>query len=103
MTNIVRKDGLAVKMAKKDMRVSVESKVELLLSENPEDAYTINGILIEAFGVDAKDLHGPWSQWPGKLPTLYGRVRRTLDRLVVAGKVTKAKNGPASFWAWKEM
>ncbi len=101
MAEVVRKGGLAVKMAKKDLHTSVESQVEQFLHAKPQDAYTINGILIDLLQVKPENLRGPWSTWPGKLPTLYGRVRRVLDRLYISGKVTRAKQGRAVFWAWK--
>src|SRR2546422_9449102 len=100
MTEVVRKGGLAMKIAKKDLHVNPDIKIEEFLRKDPDNAYTINGILVEVFGVDPKNLRGPWSNWPGNLPTLYGRVRRVLDRLHLAGKVTKGKQGKAVFWGW---
>ena len=101
MSEVVRKAGLAMKVAKKDLRMNVDDKIARFLMEHSEDAYTINGLLVEVYGVEAKDLRGPWSSWPGKLPTLYGRVRRVLDKLYLTGKLTKGREGKATFWAWK--
>ena len=101
MSEVVRKAGLAMKVAKRDLRMGVDDKIERFLREHSDDAYTINGLLVEVYGVEAKDLRGPWAAWPGKLPTLYGRVRRVLDKLYVTGKLTKGREGKATFWAWK--
>ncbi len=94
---------MAIKMPREDMFAnSPASHVEGFLRAHSKDGYTINGILVEAFGADPEKLNGPWNRWPATLPTLYGRVRRTLDRLHAAGRLTKTKIGKAVFWAWKE-
>jgi hypothetical protein len=103
MAEVVRRGGLAVKIPKNALAaVSTEEKVVSLLRDNPEDAYTVNGILMEGFDVEPENLRGTWVDWPGKLPTQYAAVRRVLDRLHSQGKVTKKKRGKAIFWAWKE-
>ncbi len=96
---IVRKAGLAMKASRSELAKSnVQASLEGLLAENPDDVYTVAGILVELFGVAPTDLKGPWGRWPGGLPALYGRVRRALDRLYEADKVTRQRRGRALFW-----
>jgi hypothetical protein len=95
----VRKSGVAIKIPRRTLaEQDVEGQIKAFLAENPEDLFTVAGLMNEVFGVPAEAMKGPWSEWGTGLPALYGRVRRALDRLHEAKKVTKNKVGRG--WVW---
>ena len=102
MPSVTRKKGVAVKMKKAELgNDGVDTKLEDYLKEHSDDAYTVQGLMIELYGVPPEDIKGSWKVWPRGLPALYGRIRRALDRLQEAGKITCTKHSKAFFWAWK--
>jgi len=80
---------------------SVYPKVEKVLMNDPENAYTTIGIMIVAFRVKEEDIYNKsFSAWKEGLPTLYGRVDRSLRKMVKEGKAKVAKNGRAWVYWW---
>lgn len=81
----------------------VRNKIEQILQEDSENAYTIMGLMVKGFNVKEQDvLNKPFSQWKKGLPTLYTRVRTTLEKLIREGKVKKAKHEKAFVYWWVE-
>lgn len=71
----------------------VMSKVEEFLSRDRENAYTIGGIMVEAFKVKQEDIENKsFSSWKKGLPTVYSRIGRCLKRLEERGKVKSKKH-----------
>lgn len=92
------KTKILVKDLEKD---DVYSKVEETLENDPQNAYTIVGIMIESFGVKKSDIENkPFSNWKKGQPTLYGRIDRTLRRLVNEGKAKCRKHERAMVYWW---
>lgn len=81
-------------------RDDVYSKVEETLRKDPENAYTIGGIMVTSFGVKTEDIKNkPFSAWKKGQPTLYGRVDRNLRKLVQQGKAKCKKHERAMvYW-----
>lgn len=74
-------------------REDVCAKVEAKLAQDPENAYTVSGMMVEVFGVKESDIENkPFSAWKKGLPTLYGRIDRCLKKLKEAGKVNCKKH-----------
>ena len=83
---------------------NVEEKIKSTLKKAREegDAYTIAGLMIDAFGVKERDIHNKsFSDWPKGLPTMYTRIRVTLEKLVNEDRVIKEKYGKAYHYWWK--
>ena len=80
---------------------NVEDIVKAILSKDKANAYSIMGLMVEGFGVAEDDLNGkPFSQWKPGYPTLYTKIRLTLQRLVKEGKLESRKNGKAVVYWW---
>lgn len=88
---------------KKIRKENVCEKVEKTLKNDPENAYTIMGLMIENFGVKEEEILGKsFSDWPKEYPTLYSRIRRCLDELVEKNKIDMTKDGKAYVYWWKD-
>lgn len=82
-------------------RDNVYSRVEETLEKDPENAYTIAGIMIQTFKINPKDIENkPFSAWKRGQPTLYGRIDRCLRRLVKEGKAQVRKHEKAMVYWW---
>ncbi len=90
---------------KKIKENNVLEKIEKVLKKALKEgnAYTISGLMIDAFGVKEKDIHNkPFSDWPEGLPLLYSKIMRNLDKLNEENKVEKTKYGRAYHYWWKD-
>ena len=89
---------IPVNKIKKDDELKL---IEEKLRKDPANAYTIQGIMVEVFGVKESEIHGKsFSDWKKGLPTLYSKVRRALERLEKDKKVKSAKHGKARVYWW---
>jgi DNA-binding transcriptional regulator PaaX len=80
---------------------SIEDTVRETLKNDPKNAYTILGLMVEKFGIKESDIASkPFNQWRKGLPTMYTKIRLALDRLVKEGKVRKQKVGKAYVYWW---
>lgn len=78
---------------------NVPKEVRNFLQKNKENAYTIQGILINLYGIKEKDVRGvSFKNMKKGLPTLYTKVRRTLEKLVEEGKANKKQRGHAIYY-----
>lgn len=60
------------------------------------------GLMIEGFGVKPNEIDSKqFSHWKSGYPTLYTKIRLTLQRLVKESKVESRKNGKAMVYWWK--
>ena len=93
---------MKIKIPIKDLeKDDIYSKVEETLKNDYENAYTISGIMVQSFGVKQSDIENkPFSSWKKGQPTLYGRVDRTLRRLVKEGKAKCRKHEKAMVYWW---
>ena len=89
-------------------KLSICEHVEDALKNDPENAYTASGIMIEVFGVKKSAIENkPFKEWGedqklGKLPTLYGRIRNCLEKSVEAGSVLKKHDGKRDLYWWNK-
>lgn len=75
--------------------------VERTLIEDKGNAYTISGLMVDAFGVKESDIYNkPFSQWKSGQPSLYTRIRLCLGTLVKEGKVKQRKKSKAMLYWW---
>lgn len=80
---------------------NVYVKVEETLRNDPENAYTTSGIMLESFEVKEEDIHNKsFKDWKKGLPTLYGRIDRVLKRMVKEEKAKVTKDGKAWVYWW---
>jgi hypothetical protein len=80
---------------------SVEEIVRATLANDPKNAYTIMGIMVEKFDVEEDAIASlPFNQWGKGLPSLYTRVRLALEKLVRDGEAKKGKSGRAQVYWW---
>ena len=96
--------GLTIKKPVKEIKASrpVCEIVAERLKSDPDNGYTIMGLMVECFNVKETEMNGkPFSSWRKGLPSLYTRVRLCLERLVKEGKVDKAKQERAGLYWWK--
>lgn len=94
---------IKVKVQVKEVEGSenVCQKVLNTLESDSANAYTVGGLMIEKFGVKEKDIDGlSFKDWKPGHPTLYSRIKKCLERSVVAGRVKKAKHGRAYVYWW---
>ena len=75
-------------------------KVISTLKNDPENAYTIAGIMVTTFKVNPKDIKNkPFKDWKEGQPTLYGRIDRCLRRLYREGRIKGRKHEKAMvYW-----
>ena len=72
------------------------SKVEKALGEDKENAYTVNGLMIEIFKVKKEDIENKaFKDIKKELVALYSKITRCLRRLESLGKVKSKKHGKA--------
>ena len=80
---------------------SIEDIVIEALKNDPKNAYTILGLMVDEFGIKESDIASkPFNLWKKGLPTMYTKIRLTLERLVKEGKVKKQKVGKAQLYWW---
>jgi len=97
-----RKSGITIKIPRSQLESNnVVDKIKKHLQENPKDAYTIMGLMVEIYGIDKDKLNGPFSTWPEGAPSLYTRIRLALEKLKAEGIVDSKKQGRAQFYFWK--
>lgn len=83
------------------VKENMYDKIVKTLKDDPENAYTTSGIMIESFGVKEDEIYGKaFKDWKKGLPTMYGRIDRNLRQLVKEGKAKVAKNGKAWVYWW---
>lgn len=100
-TQIVRKDGIAIRRPKKSLEANgVAEKVEDFLERHSSEAFTVMGLMVDVFDAEAASLNGSWKEWPSGMTTLYGRIMRSLEMLEKHGKVVSQKDGRAVWWSW---
>lgn len=78
----------------------VMETIEHKLRSDKDNAYTIAGLMIECFGVKESDIDKSFSLWKKGDPTLYSRIRKTLDKLTKQGKIKQVKKGRAVHYWW---
>jgi len=88
---------IKIKVPVKDLeKEDVCSKVEGILKKDQENAYTVGGLMVEAFGVKKEEIKSKaFGSWKKGLPTLYSRITRCLKKLESTGKVKFRKHGRA--------
>jgi soluble cytochrome b562 len=74
--------------------------VEKHLRENKSNAYTMRGIMVEAFNEKIEDIDGSFAEWKTGLPTLYSRIGRALKLLREEGKIKAKAHGKAFHYWW---
>jgi len=80
---------------------TTESIVEDTLKNDPKNAYTILGLMVEKFGVKESEIASkPFNQWKKGMPTMYTKIRLSLEKLVKEGKVKKQKVSKAQVYWW---
>lgn len=97
--------GLTIKVPIKEVEKTepVIEKLEKFLKNDKENAYTIGGLMITAFGVKESQIRGKsFGQWDPGLPTLFTQVRLSLVKLVREGKLKQKKSGRAMVYWWVE-
>ena len=71
------------------------------LRNDPKNAYTISGFMIEKFGFQKDDIDNrPFSKWPKGAPTMYSRIRQTLEKLKREGQIKSTKHEKAVVYWW---
>ncbi len=81
--------------------MSIEDTVRETLKNDPKNAYTILGLMVDKFGIKESDIASkPFNQWKKGLPTMYTKIRLALEKLVKEGKVRKQKVGKAQAYWW---
>lgn len=84
-------------------RDDIFAKVEETLRKDKENAYTIQGLMVEAFNVKPEEIKNkPFAMWKNRLPTLYSRIGRVLKILVQRGSVKTKKHERAWVYWWVE-
>ena len=87
----------------KIMEGSVADIVENTLKSDPKNAYTIMGLMVEKFGIKEAAIDGKsFNQWNHGDPTLYTKIRLSLEKMVRESKVEKQKVGRAMAYWWVE-
>ena len=81
----------------------VQERVRETLSSDPNNAYTVMGLMVERFGVKKEDIDGkPFNQWKSGQPSMYTRIRTSLEKLKKEGKINSTKHGRAEVYWWKK-
>jgi hypothetical protein len=96
--------GLTIKVPVKEIKANrpVCETVEERLKSDPDNGYTVMGLMVECYGVKESDINGvPFNKWKKGQPSLYSRIRTCLERLVKSGKVNKSKVKRAFVYWWK--
>ena len=80
---------------------SIEDTVRETLKNDPKNAYTILGLMVDKFDIKESDVASkPFNLWKKGLPTMYTKIRLALEKLVKEGKVKKQKVGKAQLYWW---
>ncbi len=96
--------GLTIKKSVKDIKANrpVCETVEQKLRLDPDNGYSVMGLMVECFDVRESDINGkPFKSWKKGHPSLYTRIRTCLERLHKAGRVEKSKQERAFLYWWK--
>ncbi len=81
---------------------NVYDTVKKTLESDKNNAYTVMGLMIEKFGVKEEELdRKAFFQWKAGHPSLYTRVRTSLEKLRKEGIIEKSKDGRAYVYYWK--
>ena len=90
------------KVPVKDLNKSnIYELIEGKLRGDPDNAYTIAGLMIEVFGVKESQIENrPFRDWPKGLPTLYSQINRCLANLKSKGFIKSVKHGKAWVYWW---
>lgn len=92
---------IKVPVKKVEKSPDVKKVIEDTLKFDPEFAYTISGLMVEKFGFQKTDIDNkPFSRWPKGAPTMYSKIRNTLEKLKEEGKVKSAKDEKAMVYWW---
>lgn len=94
--------GITKKISVKELRTKdTYSRVLEQLKSDPENAYTISGLMIDVFGIKEKDINNKsFSNWPKGVPSLYTRIRICLEKLQKNGYVKSVKHSRAWVYYW---
>ena len=94
--------GMTIKVPVKDLqKEDTCAKVRGYLANDPDNAYTISGLIVRIFGIKEGDIHNkPFRDWPKGMPSLYTRIRLCLNKLINDGEVKVIKHGKAWVYHW---
>lgn len=95
--------ALLIKVPVKDLNPeqNVFEIVKRALRDDPKNAYTVQGIMIEKFGVGEKHLHGKFEDREQDHNALYSKVSQALKKLVQQGYAGFDKQERAFVYFWK--
>ena len=96
--------SIKIKVPIKELEeMDVYGKVQSTLRDDPNNAYTVSGIMIQSFGVKPKQIENkPFRDWDKGLPSLYTKIRICLDKMKKYGLVNVKKHGKAWVYWWIE-
>ena len=96
---------MKIKILVKDLeKDDILSKVGEQLRKDKENAYTVQGLMVRAFGVKEEEIQNkPFAAWKKGLPTLYSRIGRSLKRLQQGGNVKSKKHERAWVYWWVDL
>ncbi|KYK35697.1 MAG: hypothetical protein AYK18_02935 [Theionarchaea archaeon DG-70] len=82
-------------------KMDVGKIIEATLRNDPKNAYTIMGLMVKKFDVNEADINGKsFKDWKPGQPTLYTKIRTTLEKLKKQAKVDSAKYERAVVYWW---
>jgi len=77
-------------------------KVEHKLQNDPDNAYTISGLIVKVFGIKESQIENkPFRDWPKGVSGLYSRINNCLIKLKAEGYVKSIKHERAWVYYWK--
>lgn len=76
------------------------SKVVKVLKQDRKSYYTVNGVMVEGFGIEPSKLLRPWPEWPNELGRLYQKIRRCLMQLEKQKHVKHERDGKKVGFRW---
>jgi hypothetical protein len=95
---------LTIKVPVKEIKANrpVCETVEEKLKADPQNGYTVMGLMVECYNVKESEINGkPFKQWKKGYPSLYTRIRTCLEKLYKAEKVGKSKQKQAYVYWWE--
>ncbi|MFH1590905.1 MAG: hypothetical protein ABIC95_03170 [archaeon] len=94
--------GMTIKVPVSEIGKDTTCKrVREILEKDPENAYTIKGLMVTAFDVNEKDIDGKrFSEWKKGQPQLYAKIKKCLNTLCVEGEIQAEKHGRAVVVHW---
>jgi tRNA A37 N6-isopentenylltransferase MiaA len=96
-----RKKQMAIKIPRDTLRVKSEYEiVREYLQKNKDYAYTVQGLMKEAFEVPEEEMTGSFTIWAKGRPALYSRINKSLNKLVDESLVECFKQGKAYYYIW---